>query len=127
MNMFEALFTIDALIESNGQGQRIFKIFRQGEPLNDAAFSSFLATVYQQEVYRTLQAGDSLTITVHMEPPWREVERTVHFREDQQFEGEGVQEPTADLLPLVSKMYEQFLQQIHPGDVLTVAFRVQRL
>ncbi|MFL5705721.1 MAG: hypothetical protein ACJ8AG_23255 [Ktedonobacteraceae bacterium] len=125
--MFEALFTIDALIESNGQGQRIFKIFRQGEPLNDAAFSSFLATVYQQEVYRTLQAGDSLTITVHIEPPWREVERTVHFREDQQFEGEGVQKPTADLLPLVSKMYEQFLQQIHPGDVLTVAFRIQRL
>ena len=124
--MFEALFTIYALVESNGQGQRIFKIFQQGEPVNDAAFSSFLATVYQQEVYRTLQAGDSLTIAVHLEPPWREVERTVRFREDQRFEGDGVQEPTADLLPLVSKMYEQFLQQVHPGDVLTVTFRVQR-
>ena len=124
--MFEALFTITALVESNGQGQRTFKIFQQGEPVNDAAFSSFLAIVYQQEVYRMLQAGDSLTITVHMEPPWREVERTVRFREDQQFEGDGVQGPTADLLPLVSKMYEQFLQQVHPGDVLTIAFRVQR-
>jgi hypothetical protein len=124
--MFEALFTIYALVESNEQGQRIFKIFQQGEPVNDAAFSSFLATVYQQEVYRMLQAGDSLTIAVHLEPPWREVERTVRFREDQQFEGDGVQEPTADLLPLVSKMYEQFLQQVHPGDVLTVTFRVQR-
>ena len=124
--MFEALFTITALVESNGQGQRVFKIFQQREPVNDTAFSSFLATVYQQEVYRMLQAGDSLTITVHMEPPWREVERTVRFREDQQFEGDGVQEPTADLLPLFSKMYEQFIQQVHPGDVLTIAFRVQR-
>lgn len=124
--MFEALFTIYALVESNGQGQRMFKIFQQGEPVNDAAFSSFLATVYQQEVYRMLQAGDSLTIAVHLEPPWREVERTVRFREDQQFEGDGVQEPIADLLPLVSKMYEQFLQQVHPGDVLTITFRVQR-
>lgn len=124
--MFEALFTIYALVESNGQGQRMFKIFQQGEPINDAAFSSFLATVYQQEVYRMLQAGDSLTIAVHLEPPWREVERTVRFREDQQFEGDGVQEPIADLLPLVSKMYEQFLQQVHPGDVLTITFRVQR-
>jgi acyl-CoA thioesterase FadM len=38
-----------------------------------------------------------------------------------------MQEPTADLLPMVSKMYEQFLQQVNPGDVLTVMFRVQRL
>jgi hypothetical protein len=51
----------------------------------------------------------------------------VRLREDGQFEGEGMQEPTADLLPQISTMYEQFLQQVDPGDVFTVMFRVQRL
>jgi hypothetical protein len=32
-----------------------------------------------------------------------------------------------DLLPQISTMYEQFLQQVDPGDVLTVMVRIQRL
>ena len=32
-----------------------------------------------------------------------------------------------NLLPLVLPMFEQFTQQVHPGDVFTVIFRVQRL
>lgn len=125
--MFEALFRIAAQVESNEQGQRVFHVTEHGAPADESAFSSLVATVYQQGVYRTLQAGDTFTITVHLDLPPREIERTVRFREDGQFEGEGMQEPTADLLPLVSKMYEQFLQQVDPGDVLTVMFRVQRL
>lgn len=125
--MFEALFRIVAQVESNEQGQRVFHVWKQGVPANENAFSSLVATVYQQGVYRTLQAGDTFTITVHLDLPPREIERTVRFREDGQFEGEGMQELTADLLPMVSKMYEQFLQQVYPGDVLTVMFRVQRL
>ena len=125
--MFEALFRIAAQVESNEQGQRVFHVSEHGTPANDSAFSSFLASVYQQEVYRTLQAGDTLTITIHLDLPIREIERTVSFREDGQFEGEGMREPTPDLLPMVSTMYEQFLQQVDPGDVLTVMFRVQRL
>lgn len=125
--MFEALFRIAAQVESNEQGQRVFHVWEDGAPADESAFSSLVATVYQQEVYRTLQAGDTFTITVHLDLPPREIERTVRFREDGKFEGEGMQEPTADLLPVVSKMYEQFLQQVDPGDVLTVMFRVQRL
>ena len=125
--MFEALFRIVAQVESNGEGQRVFHVTEHGAPPNESAFSSLMATVYQQEVYRTLQAGDTLTITVHLDLPPREIERTVRFREDGQFEGEGMQKPAPDLLPLVSTMYEQFLQQVDPGDVLTVMFRVQRL
>jgi hypothetical protein len=78
-------------------------------------------------VSHTLQAGDTFTITVHLDLPPRELERTVRLREDGQFEGEGMQEPPSDLLPMVSLMAEQFLQQVHPGDVFTVTFRVQRL
>lgn len=125
--MFEALFRTAAQVESNEQGQRVFHVWEDGAPADESAFSSLVATVYQQGVYRTLQAGDTFTITVHLDLPPREIERTVRFREDGQFEGEGMQEPTADLLPVVSKMYEQFLQQVDPGDVLTVMFRVQRL
>ncbi len=125
--MFEALFRIAALVESNEQGQHVFHVTEHGTPANERAFSSLLATVYQQEVYRTLQVGDTFTITVHLDLPPREVERTVRLREDGQFGGEGMQEPTPDLLPLISTMSEQFLQQVNPGDVLTVMFRVQRL
>jgi hypothetical protein len=125
--MFEALFRIVAQVESNEQGQRVFHVSEHGAAANESAFSSLVATVYQQEVYRTLQAGDTLTITVHLDLPPRELERTMRLREDGQFEGEGMQEPTPDLLPMVSKLYEQFLQQVDAGDVFTVMFRVQRL
>ena len=125
--MFEALFRIAAQVESNEQGQRVFHVTEHGAPADESAFSSLVATVYQQGVYRTLQAGDTFTITVHLDLPPREIERTVRFREDGQFEGEGMREPTPDLLPMVSTMYEQFLQRVDPGDVLTIMFRVQRL
>ena len=124
--MFEAIFRIVAVVESNEQGQRVFQVAEHEAPANDAEFSSLLAMVYQQEVYRTLRAGDDLTITLHLDLPPRGIERTVRLREDLQFEGEGVQ-PRSDLLPLVSTLYEQFMQQVGPGDVFTVIFRVQRL
>jgi hypothetical protein len=125
--MFEALFRIVTQVESNEQGQRVFHVSEHGAPANESAFSSLVATVYQQEVYRTLQSGDTLTITVHLDLPPRELERTVRLREDGQFEGEGMQEPTPDLLPMVSTLYEQFLQQVDAGDVFTIMFRIQRL
>jgi hypothetical protein len=124
--MFEAVFKIVALVESNGQGQRLFKVSEQGAPASDSEFSFLVANTYQQEVYRTLRVGDDLTITVHLDLPPREIDRTVQFREDEQFEGEGVQKPTPDLLPIISTMYEQFSQQVVPGDVLTITFHVQR-
>lgn len=124
--MFEALFRIVALVESNEQGQRVFHFTEHGAPANESGFSSLMVTMYQQEVYRTLQAGDTLTITFHLDLPPREIERTVRFREDGQFEGEGMQEPTPDLLPMVSTMYEQFLRQVGPGDVFTAMFRAHR-
>jgi len=125
--MFEATFKIAALVESNEQGQRVFQVLRQGDPVDDAGFLSLVATVYQQDVYRTLQVGDDLTVTVHLDLPPRDIERTLRFREGGRFEGEGIAEPIVDLLPLISSMSEHYRQQVQSGDVLTISFQVQRL
>jgi len=124
--MFEAVFNIVALVESNGQGERLFKVYEHEAPANDAQFSLLVANIYQQEVYRVFRAGDSLTITMKLDVPSREIERTVRFREDEKFEGDGLQQPTSDLLPTISTMYGQFSQQVVPGDVFRITFHVQR-
>jgi hypothetical protein len=125
--MFEATFKIAALVESNEQGQRVFQVVKHGDPVDDAGFLSLVAMVYQQDVYRTLQVGDDLTVTVHLDFPPRDIERTLRFLEGGRFEGEGLSEPTADLLPLISSMSEHFRRQVQSGDVLTISFQVQRL
>jgi hypothetical protein len=125
--MFEATFKIAALVESNEQGQRVFQVVKHGNPVDDAGFLSLVAMVYQQDVYRTLQVGDDLTVTVHLDLPPRDIERTLRFLEGGRFEGEGISEPTADLLPLISSMSEQFRRQVQSGDVLAISFQVQRL
>jgi len=125
--MFEATFKITALVEINEQGQRVFKVLKHEDPVDADGFLSLVAMVYQQDVYRTLRVGDDLTMTVHLDLPPRDIERTLRFREDGLLEGEGILEPTADLLPLISSMSEHFRQQVQPGDVLTVLFQVQRL
>jgi len=124
--MFEVLYRITALVKSDGQGQRVFHVTEREAAANDAEFLSRLAAMYQQEVYATLQAGDDLTVAVRLDLPPREVERTVHLREDRLFEGEGMPQPTADLLPFMRAFYEPFMQRVKPGDVFTITFRVQR-
>ena len=124
--MFEAEFRITALVNSNGQGQRVFHVTEREAPANDAEFLSRLATMYQQQVYATLQTGDDLTVAVRLDLPPREVERTVHLREDRLFEGEGLPQPTADPLPSLQAFYDPWMRQVEPGDVFTITFRVQR-
>lgn len=124
--MFEADFRITAQVRSDGQGQRVFRVTQREAPANDAEFLSRLATIYQDVVSTTLQTGDDLTVAVRLDLPPREVERTVHLREDRLFEGEGLSEPTADPLPFLRAFYEPFMQRVKPGDIFTLAFRVQR-
>ena len=124
--MFEAVVRITALVKSNGQGQRVFRVTERDASATDAEFLSRLATMYQQKVYATLQAGDDLTIAVRLDLPPREVERTVHLGEDRLFEGEGMPQPTADPLPFMRAFYEPLIQRVEPGDVFTIKFRVQR-
>ncbi len=124
--MFEAIYRIVALVESNGQQERIFKVFEQGAPTRESEFTRLMSDVYQEEVYKTLRAGDSLTITMQLDVPPREIERTVKFREDKNFEGDGLQQPTSDLTSAISAMYEEFSQQVVAGDVFRISFHVQR-
>jgi hypothetical protein len=124
--MFEASFRITALVKSDGQGQRVFRVTEREIPANDAGFQSRLARMFQQEVYATLQSGDDLTVAVRLDLPPREMERTVHLREDLLFEGEGMPQPAADPLPFMRAYYEPLMQRVEPGDVFTITFRVQR-
>ena len=124
--MFEATFRITAQVRSDGQGQRVFRVTQREVPANDTEFLSRLATIYQEEVYTTLMPGDDLTVAVRLDLPPREVERTVHLREDRLFEGEGMPQATADPLPSMRSFYEPFLQHVKPGDVFRITFRVQR-
>ncbi len=124
--MFEVLYRITALVKSDGQGQRVFRVTEREAPANDTEFLSRLATMYQQDVYSALRAGDDLTVTVRLDLPPREVERNIHLREDRLFEGEGMPQPTADPLPFMQAFYEPWTQRVKPGDVFTITFRVQR-
>ena len=124
--MFEAIFRITAQVNSDGQGQRVFRVTEREASANDAELISRLATMYQQEVYSALRAGDDLTVAVRLDLPPREVERTVHLREDRLFEGEDMPQATADPLPFMRAIYEPLMQQVEAGDVFTITFQVQR-
>jgi hypothetical protein len=122
--MFEALFRIVVQVETDEQGQRVFPVTKQRPAVNETEFLSLLASVYQEQVYPTLRADDTLTVTAHLDAPTRELERTFRFRQDRLFEGEGIQQPRADLMPLVQGVYEQFVRQVVPGDILTLTFHM---
>src|SRR5258708_30688936 len=107
--MFEAVFRITALVKSDGQGQRVFRVTEREAPATDAEFLSRLATMYQQAGYATLRSGDDLTIAVRLDLPPREVEPTVHLREDRLFEGAGMPPPTTDPLPFLPSYSQPLL------------------
>ena len=123
--MFEATFRIGVQVETDEQGQRAFPVTKQRPRVNESEFLALLASVYREQVYPALRAGDDLTVTAHLDAPTREVERTFRFREDRLFEGEGLQQPVADLRPLVQGVYEHFVQQVGPGDVFTLTFHIE--
>ena len=124
--MFEEIFRITAQVRSDGHGQRVFRVTEREALANDAEFLSRLETMYRQEVYTTLQPGDDLTVAVRLDLPPREVEQTVHLREDRLFEGEGMTQATGDPLPFMRAFYEPLMLTLEPGDVFTITFRIQR-
>src|SRR5690242_21853399 len=115
--MFEATFTTATLVENDGQGQHVFRIWQHADPVNDDGLLSLLITIYEQDVLRTLRGGDDLRVYVHLDLPPREMEKMLHFREDGQFEGEGLDEPTRDLHTLIASMFEYYRPHVQPGDV----------
>jgi hypothetical protein len=63
--MFEAIFRITAQVNSDAQGQRVFRVTAREAAANDAELLSRLATMYQQQV----EPGDVFTITFRVERP----------------------------------------------------------
>jgi len=124
--MFEATFTITAQVESDGQGQHVFRVWEHADPVNDDGLLSLLITIYEQDVFHTLRVGDDLRVYVHLDLPPREIEKMLHFREDGQFEGEGMAEPSRDLHTLIASMFEYYRPHVQSGDVFTISFQVQR-
>ena len=126
-HVFEAIFRVVVLVETDEQGQRVFPVTKHRTPVNETGFLSLLASVYHEEVYPKLRTDDTLTIAVHLDLPLREIERTFHFREGRLFEGEGSQQPMiSDPLPLVQEVYEKFVQQVGPGEIFTLTFHVEQ-
>ena len=113
--MFEVTFRIAALVESDEQGQKVFHVKKQENPVDQMQFSSLLATLYQQDVSTRLQPGDNLTFMVGHSLPPREVERNVLVRSDQLYEEEGVKQPIQDLLSVMRAWYEPMMQQVVPA------------
>ena len=124
--MFEATFTITAQVESDRQGQHVFRVWEHADPVNADRLLSLLIMIYEQDVSRTLRVGDDLRVYVHLDLPPREIEKMLHFREDGQFEGEGMAEPTRDLRTLIASMFEYYRPRVQSGDVFTISFQVQR-
>ena len=124
--MFEATFTITAQVESDGQGQHVFRVLEHADPVNADRLLSLLLTTYEQDVFRTLRAGDDLRVYVHLDLPPREIERMLHFREVGQCEGEGQVEPSRDLHTLIGSMFEYCRPRLQSGDVFTISFQVHR-
>jgi hypothetical protein len=124
--VFEATFRIAALVESDEQGQMVFHVKKQENPVDQTQLSSLLATLYQQDVSTRLQPGDNLTFMVGHSLPPREVERNVLVRSDQLYEEEGVKQPIQDLLLVMRAWYEPMMLQVVPGDILTITFRLER-
>jgi hypothetical protein len=124
--MFEAFFKTSVLVESDKRGQCSFKIYEGKEPLNEDEFLSLIKAVYQQQVSQMLHVGDELTLLLHVNMPNHELEKMVRVREDQRFEADWLPEPTTDLLPIITSIYEHFRRQIIPGNVFTITFHMQR-
>ena len=61
--MFEAVLTLNATVKRDDNGQVYFQIYEEGSPTQNFLF--LLANIYYQDVYRTLQRGDTLTISLH--------------------------------------------------------------
>ena len=123
--MFEAVLTLSAEIKLNENGQINFQVYEDDSPNRD--FLSLLAMTYYQDVYRILQGGDTLTVTMHTSEVKRVI--TTSFREgpkDYVFEESGFA-PCPDLFPRIEEMYRGILDLFHSGNTFAVVFRIQRL
>jgi hypothetical protein len=123
--MFEAVLTLSAAIKLDENGQINFQVYEEDSPNQD--FLSLLAMTYYQDVYRILQGGDTLTVTIHTSEVKRMI--TTSFREgpkDYVFEEIGFA-PYPDLFPRIEETYREVLDLFYSDTTFSVVFQIQRL
>ena len=124
--MFEATIKMTATLQEGKQGKQVLKVFAKQE--EDDVFDFLLSNTYYEDIYRLLQAGDTLTVTFYTAKDEKSI--VAAFRDDKQwgyaFEVDG-QEPTPDLYPLIENIYQPALLLLQPGDTLTATYHIQRL
>ena len=123
--MFGAVLTLTAVVEMHEDGQISFQIYEGASPCSD--FLSPLAMIYYQEVYRLLQSGDTLTVTVRATEG--EQTMTASFGEGQldYVFNEMDRSPTSDLFPRIEEMHQKVRGLLRDGDTLSVIFQIKRL
>ncbi len=123
--MFEAVLTLTATVAVDANGQATFQVYQRGGPERD--FLSPLAMIYYEEVYRLLQGGDTLTVTIHTP----ETERIIiaDFRDgpEEYVFAEAGHAYTADLFPRIEEVYQECPGHFRNGSTLSVIFQIQRL
>ena len=123
--MFEAVLTLSAAIKLDENDQINFQVYEEDSPNRD--FLSLLAMTYYQDVYRILQGGDTLTVTMYTAEVKRMI--TASFREgskDYVFEEAGFA-PCPDLFPRIEGMYREVLDLLRSSNMFSVVFQIQRL
>jgi hypothetical protein len=123
--MFEAVLTLTATVVVSENTQIAFYIYEGEVPKRD--FLLTLAMTYYQEVYRLLQEGDTLTVTIHAPEVTRKI--ATSFREGLGgcvFDEAGHAQ-TPDLFPRIEKMYHEIFGLLHSGSTLSTIFQIKRL
>ena len=123
--MFEAVLTLSAAIKLDKNDQINFQVYEEDSPNRD--FLSLLAMTYYQDVYRILQGGDTLTVTMYTAEVKRMI--TASFREgpkDYVFEEAGFA-ACPDLFPRIEEMYQGVFDLLRSSNKFSVAFQIQRL
>ncbi len=123
--MFEAVLTLSATVNLDDNGLVYFQLYEDHNLRQD--FLSPLASIYYQDVYRLLQRGDTLTVTLQV----GEVKQSIitNFREgprDYVFEEAGFA-PCPDLFPRIEEVYRNMLDLLHNSTRVSAAFRIQRM
>ncbi len=122
--MFEAVIVVTAAIHKGEDGQMAFQVYEDEMPQSDLL--SLLAITYYQDIYRLLQEGDMLSVTIRLAESEHTI--TAYFlpgSEGPVFEELGYAS-TPDLFPRIKKVYQDIENLFSSSETLSVTFYLKR-
>ncbi|HLX39194.1 MAG TPA: hypothetical protein VKR42_01620 [Ktedonobacteraceae bacterium] len=123
--MFEAVLTLTATIGMDENEQATFQVY-QREGL-EYDFLSPLAIIYYEEVYRLLNEGDTLIVTMRTYETERVIIADLRDGPEDYVFVEAGYAYTPDLFPRIEEVYQEFLSHFRNESTLSVIFQVKRL